>query len=35
MVEKLELPQSNVARLVKDGAQSQIESGVMLTKDTK
>lgn len=35
MVEKLELPQENITRLVKDGASQQIDSGVILAKDTK
>lgn len=35
MVEKLELPQANITRLVKDGASLQIDSGVILGKETK
>jgi hypothetical protein len=35
MVEKLELPQANITRLVKDGASAHTESGVILAKDTK
>jgi len=35
MVDKLELPQANITRLVKDGASAQIDSGVILARDTK
>lgn len=34
MVDKLELPNANITRLVKDGASDVTES-VLLTKDTK
>ena len=35
MVDKLELPNANITRLVKDGASTQVYSGVILAKDTK
>jgi histone H3/H4 len=35
MVDKLELPQANITRLIKDGAADSVDNGVMVPKDTK
>ena len=35
MADKLELPQSNVTKLVKEGASEQIKSGIITSKETK